>query len=145
MPEKLADRPRWSWYAAWAGVGFGIVGGVLAIFSIGIFLLVAAAFGAGRLLGIRSARASAAGLISGMGLPLLLIAFINRHGPGTWCTSSSTPTSRTESCSEQWNPWPWLGFGVLMVAMGAIEFAWRRRRADERPAGELAVTQRSTT
>jgi hypothetical protein len=64
------------------------------------------------------------GLISGLSLPLFYVAFLNRSGPGTVC--SSTATSR--SCVDEWSPWPWLAIGIVLLVSGCVWFAMANRR-----------------
>jgi hypothetical protein len=116
-------------YLAWVAVGAGLSFGVLSILSIGVFVLavtIVAAFFLGR----RSdAEAGVAGLVSGFGLPLLYVAFLNRSGPGTICDTTSSSTS----CSDQWSPWPWLLIGSALILVGLAWFiAASSRRARER-------------
>ena len=115
-------------YLAWVAVGAGLSFGVLSILSIGVFVLavtIVATFFLGRRF---DAGAGVAGLVSGFGLPLLYVAFLNRSGPGMICTTTSTGTS----CSDQWSPWPWLLIGSALVVVGLAWFiAASNRRARE--------------
>ena len=43
---------------------------------------------------------------------LLVLAFLNRHGPGMVCGGTK--------CEQQFSPWPWLIAGVLFVLLGAF-------------------------
>jgi hypothetical protein len=54
----------------------------------------------------------------------LLVAYLNRGGPGNVCTTTAT----SQSCTTEWSPWPWLAAGLLLVAAGAVTFAWLRAR-----------------
>ena len=105
-------------YLAWMAVGAGLCFGVLAILSIGVFVLAITAVGTFFLARRSDARAGVAGLISGFGLPLLYVAFLNRSGPGTICTATATSTS----CADQWSPWPWLLTGSALVVVGLAWF-----------------------
>lgn len=77
--------------------------GVLGLLSIGIFVLPVALIGSLWLRKRPESRAAAAGALSGVGLPMLYVAFLNRAGR-----------------DDQLNPWPWLIAGVLFVLGGAL-------------------------
>ena len=78
--SSLGDWAFWAW--AVVGVGFG-----LAISVIGLFTVPASAIATILLLTRPRLRASAYGLLVGIGAPLLVVAFLNRKGPGTACHS----------------------------------------------------------
>ncbi len=63
------------------------------------------------------------GVLSGVGVPLLVLAFQNRRGPGMECAAGR--------CEHLFSPWPWLVAGVLFVLLGvaAHVLATIRRRA----------------
>ena len=63
------------------------------------------------------------GFVSGVGVLLLTIAYLNRHGPGDYCETSATE----QRCTSEWSPWPWLIVGVLLVAGGVLFFCWALR------------------
>lgn len=120
-----SSQSWWS-FAAWATLGAAYVFGVLALLSIGIFVLA----GAGLLtvLLVKSSRAphaGVAGAISGASIPLLYVAWLNRLGPGTVCR----PIPGGQQCDEQWNPLPFLAIGVVLALLGVAVFEARRRRA----------------
>ena len=116
-------------YLAWVAVGAGLSFGVLSILSIGVFVLAVTIVATFFLARRSEAGAGVAGLVSGFGLPLLYVAFLNRSGPGTICHSISSGTS----CSDQWSPWPWLLIGSALVVVGLVWFiAASARRARER-------------
>ena len=118
MPEAMSSRPAWHWYVAWLVVGAIWPWTVLGIFSIGIFVLPIAAVATVVLAARAESRRGAAGIVSGLGLPLLFIAAINRAGPGMICTTRTTAGGYVESCGEQWNPLPWLALGVVFLVVG---------------------------
>ena len=64
-------------------VGAALSLGVLGAMTIGIFVLPFALLGLLALLKWGDDRQSSVGLISGVGLPLLYVAYPNRNGPGT--------------------------------------------------------------
>ena len=62
------------------------------------------------------------GILSGLGVPLLILAFLHRRGPGTVCDGGR--------CAQLFSPWPWLVAGVLFVLLGVaayVLFTIRRR------------------
>jgi hypothetical protein len=121
---NVATRTGILWFIAWAAVGAGFAFGVLAILSIGVFVLAIDAVAAVLLARHAPARAGLTGLVSGLGLPLLYVAFLNRAGPGTVCTTTAT----SQSCADEWSPWPWLFIGVALVVIGCMWFRARSRR-----------------
>ena len=126
--DPVTRPPLWA-YPWWLVVGALVSFGFLAGFTIGIPLLLLGVVLAGAgvaLTGTRNAGVTA--LPAGIGLPLLSIAWLNRDGPGTICTTSAAITS----CEEQWNPWPWMVAAVLLVLLSVatallVRLATRRR------------------
>lgn len=127
MPELDSNRPAWRWFGPWLVLGFLYIWVFLGALSIGPFLLPVVLIGTVVLLRKRNARSAVPAVMAGMGLSLLVVAFLNRGGPGVVCTTKSTATSWTESCGEQWNPLPWLGFGLMLVVFGVGDFVVRQR------------------
>jgi hypothetical protein len=126
-------RRGWGWFVAWVALGVMWVVAVLGVFTIGIFVLPIAAAGTILLATRRHAGDGIAGVISGLGVPLLYVAFLNRHGPGTICTTSH---NGGQSCVDELNAWPWLVFGLVLVALGAVVFVTsgnRRQRVQNSP------------
>jgi hypothetical protein len=78
----------------------------------------------------REPRSSAWGVATGAGLPLLWVAYHNRHGPGTVCWTRGG----AGGCDQYLNPWPWLGVGLLLVVIGVVAQARRRRASRSTPA-----------
>ncbi|HUO48511.1 MAG TPA: hypothetical protein VMU09_06730 [Acidimicrobiales bacterium] len=106
VPEPSAHG--WGWFAAWAIAGAGLCVGFLGALSIGIFVLPVAVVMLVVLLRCRPAANSKAGILSGLGLPLLVVA----------------------ARSGGWTPWyPWAIAGVLLVAAG-LWLQLRRHRSD---------------
>jgi hypothetical protein len=119
-------RAQLPWFFAWAAVGVGValIVSVLGIFAVPLALLVAVL-----LILFRHADRSAFGVLAGMGLLSLYVAYVQRKGPGTvyWHTATS-------SGSEQYlDPRPWLVAGILLVAAGVVGFVWRRLKPPRRP------------
>jgi hypothetical protein len=122
----MMRRPAapWGWFAAWFATGTALVLGILGAFTIGIFILPVAAAATIYLATRRGATVGIAGLISGLGVPLLLVAAFNRSGPGDICTSNAT----SSSCVEESSPWPWLAIAVVLIALGVAVFVVSARR-----------------
>jgi hypothetical protein len=110
------DARRWGFFLAWFIVGGLYALSILGAMTIGIFVLPVALAATAFLATRRHARDGLPGLISGLGLPLFYVAFLNRDGPGTICTT--TPTS--QSCIDEWSPWPWLALGAALVLVGIL-------------------------
>jgi hypothetical protein len=103
--------------AYWVLVGALAAFGLAAAFTIGAFLLAAAA--ALGILGIVlrqvDKRVSPAALIGGAAAPLY-IAWLNRRGPGEICDAIEGGVQ----CTEQWSPWPFVVGGLLLATAGAV-------------------------
>jgi hypothetical protein len=109
--------------------GGGVALGFLTGMTIGpLFVLPATALTAAVMVGVLRHHAldGIAGLVSGLGLPVLYVAFLNRDGPGDVCR---TFADGGQSCRQEWSPWPWLAIGAGLVIGGALLFAWTRPRA----------------
>ncbi|MET9908710.1 hypothetical protein ABZZ74_18160 [Streptomyces sp. NPDC006476] len=119
---RSSSRP---WFCAWFVVGALGSLALLAILTIGVYLLPLALLTAGLLATRRGSSAGLPGLVSGLGVPLLYVAFLNRGGPGNVCTTTST----SQSCVDEYNPWVWLAAGVIFLLAGIVLGAVRQRRA----------------
>jgi hypothetical protein len=121
-------RPSYGTFVAWMGVGAGACLALLTALTIGPLLLVAVVVALVVLVRRRgSVDAAMTGLMSGVGVVLLTIAYLNRHGPGEYCETSATE----QRCTGEWSPWPWLVVGLLLVVAGVLLF----RRAVRAAAG----------
>ena len=110
------------WFWVWA-----VSGGCLAISfvsAVGLFFLPVVALGA--LAGLRWGRAYSAtaplGAITGAGIPLLLVAYVQRKGPGTVCWHTATASG----CDDYLDPRPWLAIGLVLVLAGIGAFVAAR-------------------
>ena len=119
---SLAERTHlaaWGGFCAWAFFGtvsaFGLlIGGTLAVLPIllGVWFAVTRP----------SLRRSWFGVLTGVGVTLLYIAYVQRRGPGTTCWQTATAAG----CDEL-NPLPWLIAGAALVLLGFIAQARRMR------------------
>lgn len=116
--------PAWPWFLAWLVIGAAGSLGFLTIPTIGLYLLPMSGVAAGVVASRRAARGGLPGLLSGCGLPLVYVAYLNRQGPGDICTTTGTG----QSCVEEWSPWFWLAGGVVLIIAGAVWFAATERR-----------------
>jgi hypothetical protein len=118
----------WVWFTAWLLVGAGYALSFIGIASIGLFVLPFPVLATLLLIRRRQATSGLPGLISGLAVPVLYVAYLNRAGPGTVCT---TVTAR-QQCTDEWSPWPWLAVGVILFVVGVAVFIDRQRRASHR-------------
>jgi hypothetical protein len=126
-PPALSRLP-WMWFTAWLLVGAGYALSLIGVASIGLFVLPLPVLATVLLVRRRPAARGLPGLISGLGVPLLYVAYVNRAGPGTICTA----VTGGQECHGEWSPWPWLAVGVILVVLGVAAFAGRQRRASAR-------------
>ena len=116
----------WPWFCGWFVVGALALLGLLTLLTIGPYVLLVTAAATALLATRRRASVGLPGLVSGLGVPLLYVAFLNRAGPGTVCTT----TGSGESCVDEWNPWWWLTVGTGFFIAGLLLVMVVRRRAD---------------
>ena len=108
----------WGWFFVWAFVGSAAALGTV---SLGPLLLAPSAL-AGVFLWVRpGVRRSAFGLLTGAGVLLLYVAWVQRDGPGTTCWRTATASG----CDPYLNPLPWLVAGAALVVSGFIAHARR--------------------
>jgi hypothetical protein len=118
------DRPTWPAFGTWAAIGVGYSLGLLSLLTVGAVILALTAIATIVLTRWRRAVGGASGLVVGAALPVFYVAYLNRDGPGTVCTSDA----RSESCMDEWSPWPFIAAGLLLVAVGSVMFVVLRRR-----------------
>ena len=113
----------WLWFVVWVAVGALVA---LGLVSLGLLALVPALLIALAVLSSSAARRSAWGLISGAGLLSLVVAYIQREGPGTTCWRTATGGG----CEEHLDPRPWLVAGAALLLSGVVaQLLAERRRA----------------
>ncbi len=107
-----------AWFGCWLLAGASWVVTVLGALSIGVFVLPVAIAVTVLVATRRTSSVGLPGIISGAGLPLLYVAYLNRGGPGNVCTTFASG----QSCTQEWSPWPWLAVGVVLVVTGVAAF-----------------------
>lgn len=128
MDVVNASKPSWTSFFAWAIVGAALSLSVLGAMTIGLFILPFAIAGLFALRKWGGNQKSSVGLISGAGLPVLYIAFLNRQGPGMVCGSYKNGGGY---CTEEWSPWPFIFVGAILVILGVVLFIRRRSQAQD--------------
>ena len=111
-----------AWFGAWLAVGAAFALSFLGAPSIGLFDLPVALV----LLVIVVRRSQhlpeAIGLVSGIGVMLLLVAFRNRdYEPCSNGFQRLAPGQQSVSCGG-WNPHPWLYLGLAVTAAGVLAY-----------------------
>jgi hypothetical protein len=127
-PPSRTWLASWAWFGLWALVA---AAGVLGLISFVVLLALAviplAALGVW-LASRPTSRESAFGLLTGAGLPFLLVAYLNREGPGTTCWHTATASG----CDDHLDPLPWLAVGLVLVVGGIVGHVLLTRAAHER-------------
>jgi hypothetical protein len=116
-------RP-WLGFAAWAVAGTLYAVGIAGILTIGIFVLPVAVLVMVLIARNEAAKAGWPGLITGIGVVPLVIAYLNRGGPGMVCTTTAT----SGSCTQEFNPWIFIAAAVVLVTVGIVIQAVRLAR-----------------
>jgi hypothetical protein len=111
----------WGWFCVWALIGAALALSVVSLGPLGLVLTAAAA------LFVRFRRPAswryAFGLLSGIGALLLVVAWLQRDGPGTTCWHTAT----SSGCDEHLNPLPWLALGIAFSLAGIVGQVLRAR------------------
>jgi hypothetical protein len=115
------------WFVVWALLGAAFALGTISF--IGVLVLPAAALVTIVLARAGTATDGVAGIVTGLGLPLLYVAFLNRAGPDA---NHCRATHGGMSCVELMNPWPWLALGTVFVLAGVALFASQHGRRHAR-------------
>ena len=117
----------WWAFALWAVAGAGLCLGVLSILTIGFAVLFVTLVVCGVLLWRTGVGPALTGIIAGGAAPVLYVAWLNRDGPGSHCTVTAT----SNTCTDEWSPWPFAVVAVAMLVAGVVSFI-RLRRAQSR-------------
>ncbi|GEL96545.1 hypothetical protein CTE05_00920 [Cellulomonas terrae] len=64
------------------------------------------------------------GVVTGLAALPFALAWLNRRGPGPFCSGGVTGAS---ACVVQSNPWPYVLVGVALVVVGVVLFVRTRR------------------
>ncbi|MER5787756.1 hypothetical protein [Streptomyces sp. NPDC001980] len=126
-----SNRRTWLLFTGWFLTGACYLLALLSVLSIGIFILPIPVAGTLALATRRDTWRGLPGLLSGASLPLFLLAYLNRHGPGTYCTTSAGGSSCTEGLL---NPWLLLAVGLLVLGAGPALLL----KIQQRPANSSA-------
>jgi Na+-transporting NADH:ubiquinone oxidoreductase subunit NqrB len=95
-------------------IGAALAISVLSLGPLGLVLTAAAAL----FVGFRRPASwrYAFGLLSGIGALFLVVAWLQRDGPGTTCWQTATASG----CDEHLNPLPWLALGIVFSVTGIV-------------------------
>lgn len=83
-----SDQRDWLFFTGWLLTGSGYLLALLTVLSIGVFILPIPLIATVALATRRGALRCLPGLVSSASLPLFLLTYLNRDGPGTHCTAS---------------------------------------------------------
>lgn len=118
----VASRRPWNYFAIWMLVGGAYAMVIAGAFTIGIFFIPPAVIATVFLVRNPSSRRGFPGLFAGLALPLFIVAYLNRSGPGMVCTTSQSNFGVSHSCGQEWNPWLFLAAGLILLGVGAGVF-----------------------
>jgi len=119
--ERKSHLIGCAWFWAWAAIGAGFAFGFISF--LGVLTLIPTLVLAFILWRVHPVNWF--GGVSGIGVMLLVIAYLQRQGPGTTCTHTATSIS----CDQHLNPLPWLVLGLLFFAAGIAGHARHSARA----------------
>jgi len=122
----MSTSRSWRYFAGWALVGASGAMVIAGAFTIGIVFVPIVAMGTILLSRRPAARVGVPGVLTGVGAPLLFIAFLNRSGPGMVCTATQTSFGAGQSCSQEWNPWFFLIPALAFIVASVVWFRYRR-------------------
>jgi hypothetical protein len=122
-PDPSSRGRFFKWLAVGAVYSVALVG----IASIGLFVLPFAVIGTALVMRRTNGKDGLFGLLSGLGIPLLYVSYLNRKGPGTVCSH----VSGGQSCGGESDPWIWFGVGMSLLFAGALLFMLRRSHRQE--------------
>lgn len=117
-PSRAHIR-SWGWFWAWALVGCGAALSMISFVGLLVFppVVLVAWLMASR----PTIRSSAFGLLTGAGVLLLFVAWLQRAGPGTTCWQTATASG----CDQHLDPLPWVIAGLLCFVGGIVGQARR--------------------
>jgi len=103
--------------AAWALCLVGIL-------SIGLFVLPVARLATVLLARDKASLSGLPDLVSGVALPPLYLAAVNRSGPGLECRA----TAEASNCTQEYSPLPFLFAGLALLGAAVTVFVSRFRK-----------------
>jgi hypothetical protein len=115
LHQDVSLRTRIAALVLWFAVGVSYGFGVAALLTVGALLLLVALAGTALLVSRRATRGGWPAAICGPAIVLLYIAYLNRNGPGTVCTTTGTGGS----CVDEYAPWPFVAAAVVLIVVGA--------------------------
>ncbi|MHB1474655.1 MAG: hypothetical protein ACYDDU_14230 [Dermatophilaceae bacterium] len=125
MEAEAQSALGWRWFAAWMLVGGLYAFSLLAMLTIGLFVLPIPILATVLLVRRQEAGRGAFGLVGGIALPLLYVSLLNQSGPGMICSAIEGGTA----CTEQTSPWPWFAAGLAFLTLGTSAFWLSRPRS----------------
>ena len=128
MNVVTTGKPSWPSFLAWPIIGAALSLSVLGAMTIGIFVFPFAIAGLFALRKWGGSQKSSVGLISGAGLPVLYVAYLNRQGPGMVC---ETYDSGGGHCMQEYSPLPFLLFGTALVVVGVLLYVRFRNKSPQ--------------
>jgi hypothetical protein len=133
----MTERPHTAkTLTAWILVGLAGLASVAGILTIGVFTMPLVYAGAILLLVRPDRTRGAAIMLFALAVGPVLVAWLNRDGPGQVCRSH--PPDGV-ACGTQLNPWPWLGGAAASAAIATVLILHARRRdATERVRHNVA-------
>jgi hypothetical protein len=133
MGRVTSRRTRLVPFLGWLVVGLLAAGGLAAAFT--SWWLAAGPVGlalAALLVWRTGWRREIWAVLCGVALPLLVVAWLNRAGPGEVCTVRGDASA----CVTAWSPWPWAVAGAVVLMAGLV-LALRRSPVSGRGPGAL--------
>ena len=129
----MTERPHTAKpLTAWILVGLAGLASVAGILTIGAFTMPMVYAGAIILLIRPDKTRGAAIMLFALAVGPLLVAWLNRNGPGQLCRSNPP---EGVACSTQLNPWPWLGGAATSLAIATVLLLHARRRDATKKSG----------
>ncbi|WP_146844173.1 hypothetical protein [Cellulomonas terrae] len=124
--EVRVPRPGTSGAAflGWALLGAGVGAGLGLGIPGGLFVALALVLVGGLLVVRQGLRPAQLGVVTGLAALPFALAWLNRRGPGPFCSGGVTGAS---ACVVQSNPWPYVLVGVALVVVGVVLFVRTRR------------------
>jgi len=129
----MTERPHTAkTLTAWILVGLAGLASLAGILTIGVFTMPLVYAGAIVLL-IRPDRTrGAAIMLFALAVGPLLMAWLNRNGPGLVCHSDPLYSI---ACDTQLNPWPWLGGAAACLTIATMLLLHDRLRDATKKSG----------